>query len=763
MKPCSSLFPSYYFSNDDEAVFFELSDHSHLFRIDLNDYKDENDAGMDTTSNGAITNMIPEDVLQTFTGITGSSGLVNLLIRSKNESNSYGRKIFEELRGKTNPYEGLSKGCFLNRSAMKLINLDYVFSLIEPRETSAATEKSHFSFVDLCGGPGGFVECVLLKCRYLGTAVTGFGMTLLIDEEEPGKREFMTHCNWNITHLDDPPYSAVIVDKDYDGTSNNGNEIIEECECKVYLVSGPTGTGDICERNNINSLDEILQRKLPSVCTSTVEGTSREEGATSEEGSGDNDRKFVDFVCSDGFDHEISAFRIVLCQVIGMIKTLRVGGNFVMKVFSCTKEHTLKLFILLSQLFQKITLTKPVTSRPVSGERFFVAINLHSISLKERRIIEEKLWTLCGEIAVWEREKEGETEEEEINDMKDNNNDSNGSNGSNGNNDRNNDDENSIPIPKDIPESREKTERKEDNIFHINWPFYISNEIFITASEYLTDMNNSHILTQLISLYKIIVLARERGCEIVDADLVYELGSLRIPVIQEHVRTYVDSHGISHTKETSNDYDDYDNHLKDNSSSQKLNKHRIATNKKRRKNKNKNKNKVLNLHYNDALFDNHKDMAKYGTNCLNLNEKKHEFLNIHENGNFNKNEIENLNENNGNDDRKVRFSVNDQSILSITGESLLPQTTDNVNMDINWNNKVDNVYKMNEDYDNNTIVHKSDDSNDGNDDNELYDDNYEYDSKYTIKDIVNMEEKSKPIKVHEYFKKWRIYDLDVVY
>lgn len=51
------------------------------------------------------------------------------------------------------------------------------------------------------------------------------------------------HCNWNITHLDDPPYSAVIVDKDYDGTSNNGNEIIEECECKVYLVSGPTGTG----------------------------------------------------------------------------------------------------------------------------------------------------------------------------------------------------------------------------------------------------------------------------------------------------------------------------------------------------------------------------------------------------------------------------------------------------------------------------------------------------------------------------------------
>jgi hypothetical protein len=51
------------------------------------------------------------------------------------------------------------------------------------------------------------------------------------------------HCNWNIKHLDDPPYSAVIVDKDCDGVTNDGIEIMEECECKVFLVSGPTGTG----------------------------------------------------------------------------------------------------------------------------------------------------------------------------------------------------------------------------------------------------------------------------------------------------------------------------------------------------------------------------------------------------------------------------------------------------------------------------------------------------------------------------------------
>jgi hypothetical protein len=177
-----------------------------------------------------------------------------------------------------------------------------------------------------------------------------------------------------------------------------------------------------------------------------------------------------------------------------------------------------------------------VTSRPVSGERFFVAINLHTICLKERRIIEEKLWILCGEIAVWEREKEVRVEKEgekevekegegkiydkddinQVNNDKDNDNDSNYV-----------DYEDKIPTLKHIQnkaERKEKTERKEDNIFHINWPFHISNEIFITASNYLTDMNNSHILTQLISLYKIIVLARDRGCAVVDAELVYELG-----------------------------------------------------------------------------------------------------------------------------------------------------------------------------------------------------------------------------------------------
>jgi FtsJ-like methyltransferase len=426
MKSYSSLFPSYYFRDDDAPVFFK-------------------------TSSTSILEAIDDDVMVrpcevSFSTITGSTELVSLLKRAKAISNSFGRKTFEELRGKTNYYEGLGKGCFLNRSAMKLVNLDFVFSLIEPSSASYATSSSlstslkinnlneenatsevstikekkrpHFSFVDLCGGPGGFIECITLKCRHFGTAVTGFGMTLLIGDEEPGFRGIMKACNWNISHLQDPPYSVILSDKkrvitesksvsqsEFDekkgpinthspdkekisshnkGTENDLSDSMtgveakvpekseeekrerrifdEKSECRIFLVEGSTGTGDICVKENLNSLCTLLQSELPILENSEemedmdekeemkVDVSEGEKANYSTKREGEKSElktistKYVSFVCSDGFDHETEAFRIVLCQVIGMIKTLRVGGNFIMKVFSCTKVLTVFFF-----------------------------------------------------------------------------------------------------------------------------------------------------------------------------------------------------------------------------------------------------------------------------------------------------------------------------------------------------------------------------------------------------------------------------------
>jgi FtsJ-like methyltransferase len=424
MKSYSSLFPSYYYREDDTAVFFESNQSSGRCSLISSDE-------------------IPRESNEIkFQAITGSTQLVNLLKRAKAVSNSFGRKTFEELRGKTNYYEGLGKGCYLNRSAMKLVNLDYVFSLIEPSSATYATrsnandsndslmsaelsERPHFSFVDLCGGPGGFIECIVLKCRHLGIAVTGFGMTLLIGDEEQGLRGIMKACNWNIFHLQDPPYSVILSDQkecsllgtelDSDGC-NKSKDILNEknkreleesshlpppsngriadrsckriksidgmndCECRVFLVGGDTGTGDICAPENMQSLFALMQLELPLSESPTGESDSNSESGSvmkknkrrddcsaikqshqfsksksneQKEHSADminNKKKYVSFVCSDGFDHETEAFRIVLCQVVGMIKTLKEGGNFIMKVFSCTKVQIVISLNLLQQL-----------------------------------------------------------------------------------------------------------------------------------------------------------------------------------------------------------------------------------------------------------------------------------------------------------------------------------------------------------------------------------------------------------------------------
>jgi hypothetical protein len=122
MKSYHGLFPSYYCRDDHAAVFFES--------IESFNPTDMIESERDPNLNPNPNQNPQSDI--SYTSITGSLQLVTLLKRAKVVSNSFNRKTFEELRGKTNYYEGLGKGCFLNRSAMKLVNLDYVFSLIEP-------------------------------------------------------------------------------------------------------------------------------------------------------------------------------------------------------------------------------------------------------------------------------------------------------------------------------------------------------------------------------------------------------------------------------------------------------------------------------------------------------------------------------------------------------------------------------------------------------------------------------------------------------
>jgi hypothetical protein len=81
------------------------------------------------------------------------------------------KKLFLLARNLCNPFEGIGKLNFQNRSAVKLLEFDHLLSLL-PKT------KEKLIFYDICGGPGGFSEYIFSKI----TSAQGIGLTLKSSE-----------------------------------------------------------------------------------------------------------------------------------------------------------------------------------------------------------------------------------------------------------------------------------------------------------------------------------------------------------------------------------------------------------------------------------------------------------------------------------------------------------------------------------------------------------------------------------------------------
>ena len=83
-------------------------------------------------------------------------------------------------RTRSNPFETIRAGFFLNRAAMKMANMDAVFDFMFTRPVdeqghALVEENEPLFFADVCAGPGGFSEYVLWKKKW---RCKGFGFTL---------------------------------------------------------------------------------------------------------------------------------------------------------------------------------------------------------------------------------------------------------------------------------------------------------------------------------------------------------------------------------------------------------------------------------------------------------------------------------------------------------------------------------------------------------------------------------------------------------
>ncbi|XP_049319080.1 cap-specific mRNA (nucleoside-2'-O-)-methyltransferase 1 [Astyanax mexicanus] len=258
-----------------------------------------------------------------------SENLLHLLLRCKSVFDDLEGEEMRRARTRSNPYETIRGAFFLNRAAMKMANMDHVFDYMftNPKDSQGKPlvrdkEGELLYFGDVCAGPGGFSEYILWRRRWHSK---GFGMTL------KGSNDFK---------LEDF-YAAP-------------SELFEP----YYGEGGVEGDGDITLPENISAFRNFV-----------LENT---------------ERRGLHFLMADGgFSvegqeniQEILSKQLLLCQFLTALSVVRTGGHFVCKTFDLFTPFSVGLTYLLYLCFERVSLFKPVTSRPANSERYVVCRGL---------------------------------------------------------------------------------------------------------------------------------------------------------------------------------------------------------------------------------------------------------------------------------------------------------------------------------------------------------------------------------------------------
>uniref|UniRef100_A0A7E5A1U6 Cap-specific mRNA (nucleoside-2'-O-)-methyltransferase 1 n=1 Tax=Panagrellus redivivus TaxID=6233 RepID=A0A7E5A1U6_PANRE len=271
--------------------------------------------------------------------------LIAKLLKAKSVFDHLTDNELHNARIRANPYETIKSSIFQNRAAVKMANMDKVFEwglsqeydetkrhslrpLAPPNVStnSLGRESEMWYFADVCAGPGGFSEYLLWRKAYYNCK--GFGFTLKGD------------CDFKL------------------------DKFLAASACYFDTYYGPHDDGDVYNPENLIALEKYVKN-----------GT---------------DHKGVHLVtCDGGFSvagkeniQEILSKRLYLCQFIVGLALNRVsdessaGGNFVCKLFDLFTPFSVGLVYLMYLAFRKISLHKPVTSRPANSERYIYAEGL---------------------------------------------------------------------------------------------------------------------------------------------------------------------------------------------------------------------------------------------------------------------------------------------------------------------------------------------------------------------------------------------------
>ncbi|XP_016146452.1 cap-specific mRNA (nucleoside-2'-O-)-methyltransferase 1-like [Sinocyclocheilus grahami] len=289
-----------------------------------------------------------------------SENLLHLLLRCKTVFDNLEGEEMRRARTRSNPYETIRGAFFLNRAAMKMANMDHVFDYMftnpkdfqgKPQTRDKDGELLYFG--DVCAGPGGFSEYVLWRRHW---HAKGFGMTL------KGANDFKLE---DFYAAPSELFEAYYVQRTLYKAQLNGRGMRK----KPFLR---TANKQSClSALHGRKMNTAFQEKnlLPTVKFGG--GSIMLWGCVASTGTGN-------LVKVEGRMDSTQYQQILKKNVQESVKRLKLqwGGHFVCKTFDLFTPFSVGLIYLLYLCFERVSLFKPVTSRPANSERYVVCKSL---------------------------------------------------------------------------------------------------------------------------------------------------------------------------------------------------------------------------------------------------------------------------------------------------------------------------------------------------------------------------------------------------
>ena len=361
--------------------------------------------------------------------------------------NKLNKISFDKAKSICNPYEAIGKFGYQNRSAVKMLEFccmepsilfSNIFSSINsssiPDISSKTTPSSiapssiismdprinySYTFVDICGGPGGFSEC-LLSLSNCNTLV--IGLTLKNEIKNKG-------LSWNLDSLS--PYLETDIIRDgiqsdrTIKTISDMEEIKEEIKCRKikkhfipyqdhetcditdplllpsfkkfvldkvseFVIDEDVGdSGDIkddkdCKSNVYDKKNIRIRDNNRSVNNKINQGENfiTDIGSNTDDKDVDNKRTKIKLVTADGgisvdgdeLNQELHHVHLILSEFIYGIELLPPDPDtyFICKIFDQRLHISLFLTFLTCHFFDYFACVKLSSSRPANSERYLI-------------------------------------------------------------------------------------------------------------------------------------------------------------------------------------------------------------------------------------------------------------------------------------------------------------------------------------------------------------------------------------------------------